>query len=404
MRFFDLASYNFKAILRHRFRTFMMLIAMSIGVIAVNLLTGLGEGARLYVLGEFSFLGKNTLIMLPGKKETTGGMPPITGESPRDITLADVEALSHVPGVARIAPLIAGSAEVSFGSRHREAVTMGTNANFFTIRKLSVKQGKALPDIPNHQAEAVCVLGNKIRQELFGSQQALGQWVRAGNRRFRVIGILEERGQTVGMDMSDIMLIPIASAQMLFNQEGLFRVFVDIKALSALEPTKNRLIRTMKERHEGEEDITIITQDAVLSSFNDIIQTMTFAVGGIGAISLLVAGILIMNVMLITVSQRTSEIGLLKALGASSGTIRLIFLSEAALIALAGGLLGLVISESLIWLASSVYPSIPFTTPWWAKVSSLSVAAGTAAIFSWLPAQRAANLAPVDALTTKRGS
>jgi putative ABC transport system permease protein len=191
---------------------------------------------------------------------------------------------------------------------------------------------------------------------------------------------------------------------MLFNQEGLFRVFVDIKALSALEPTKTRLIRTMKERHEGEEDITIITQDAVLSSFNDIIQTMTFAVGGIGAISLLVAGILIMNVMLITVSQRTSEIGLLKALGASSATIRVIFLSEAALIALAGGLLGLVISESLIWLASSAYPSIPFTTPWWAKVSSLSVAAGTAAIFSWLPAQRAANLAPVDALTTQRGS
>lgn len=266
-----------------------------------------------------------------------------------------------------------------------------------------MKQGRPLPELALHEAQAVCVLGNRIRKELFGNARALGQWVRAGNRRFRVIGVLEDRGQGMGMDLSDVVLIPVASAQALFNQDGMFRVLVDVKSLSGLEQVKQRVISTMKERHEGEEDITVVTQDALLSSFSDIIQTMTFAVGGIAAISLLVAGILIMNVMLITVSQRTSEVGLLKAIGASSGTVRLVFLSEAVLITLIGATMGIVISESLIWIASNAYPSIPFTTPWWAKISSLSVAVFSAVLFSWLPAQRAANMAPVDALMSQRG-
>ena len=404
MRFSDLLRYNFIALMRHRFRTFMILIAISIGVIAVNLLTGLGEGARLFVLGEFSFMGKDTFVIMPGKKETTGGMPPITGETPREITIADVQAISRLPGVERVAPILPGNAEVSFGSRHREVITVGTNADYFRARSLEVKQGRALPELDLHEAEAVCVLGNKIRKELFGNERALGQWIRAGNRRFRVIGILEERGQGMGMDLSDIVLIPVASAQMLFNKEGMFRVLVEVNALPALEQVKERVISTMKERHEGEEDITVVTQDALLSSFSDIIQTMTFAVGGIGAISLLVAGILIMNVMLITVSQRTSEVGLLKAIGASSAMVRLVFLSEAVMIALIGATLGIVISESVIWMVGNAYPSIPFTTPWWAKISSLCVAVFSAVLFSWLPAQRAAQLAPVDALMSKRGA
>lgn len=403
MRFLDLMQFNFVAIMRHRFRTLMILVAISIGVVAVNLLTGLGEGARLFVLGEFSFMGKNTFVMMPGKKETTGGMPPITGESPRDITITDVQALSRLPGVSAVAPIIAGNLEVSFGSRHREVITVGTNADYFDMRKLKVKQGKTLPQLALHEAEAVCVLGNKIRKELFGTERALGQWIRAGNRRFRVIGVLEERGQGMGTDLSDIVLIPVASAQMLFNQEGMFRVLVEVNSLPALEQIKQRVTDTMRERHEGEEDVTIITQDALLSSFSDIIQTMTFAVGGIGAISLLVAGILIMNVMLITVSQRTAEVGLLKAIGASSGTVRLVFLSEAVLIASIGSLAGIIISESLIWLLANAYPSVPFTTPWWAMLSSLCVAVFSAVLFSWLPAQRAANLPPVDALMSKRG-
>ena len=403
MRFWDLLRYNFVALMRHRFRTFMILVAISIGVIAVNLLTGLGEGARLFVLGEFSFMGKNTFVIMPGKKETTGGMPPITGETPRDITIADVQALSRLPGVVQVAPIIAGNMEVSFANRHREVITVGTNASYFRARSLAVKQGRPLPELALHEAQAVCVLGNRIRKELFGNARALGQWVRAGNRRFRVIGVLEDRGQGMGMDLSDVVLIPVASAQALFNQDGMFRVLVDVKSLSGLEQVKQRVISTMKERHEGEEDITVVTQDALLSSFSDIIQTMTFAVGGIAAISLLVAGILIMNVMLITVSQRTSEVGLLKAIGASSGTVRLVFLSEAVLITLIGATMGIVISESLIWIASNSYPSIPFTTPWWAKISSLSVAVFSAVLFSWLPAQRAANMAPVDALMSQRG-
>lgn len=404
MRLADLLLYNAKTLRRHGFRTAMLLIAMSIGVMAVNLLTGLGEGARLFVLGEFSFLGKNTLIVLPGKKETTGGLPPITGESPRDLTLNDAHALSRVAGVANVAPLIAGTSEVSFGGRSREAVTIGTNIHFFAIRKLAIKQGRMLPNLPDYQADAVCVLGATLRKELFGAQRALGQWVRAGDRRFRVVGILEDTGQSLGMDMSEIMIIPVASAQMLFNQQGLFRIFVEVRSLITLEQTKQRLLKTLTMQHEGEEDVTIVTQDALLASFDNIIRTMTLAVSGIGAISLVVAGILTMNVMLISVSQRTAEIGLIKALGASNRTVRRLFLAEATAMAVVGGLLGLLISESLLWLIRSLYPGIPFVAPWWAKVASLSVAVVTAMVFAYLPAQRAAKLAPVEALMSDRGT
>src|SRR3990167_1386780 len=146
MRTADLFRFDFQVLNRHRFRALMMLIAMSIGVGAVNLLTGLGEGAKAFVLGEFSMLGKNTLIMMPGKKETSGGMPPIMGAAPRDITLQDAEAMRRLTGVNQIAPLIVGMSEVSYGSRNRQVMIAGTTAAYFSIRQLSIRQGTALPE------------------------------------------------------------------------------------------------------------------------------------------------------------------------------------------------------------------------------------------------------------------
>ncbi|HSG52929.1 MAG TPA: ABC transporter permease, partial [Rheinheimera sp.] len=288
MRSADLLRFNLQLLLRHRFRSLMILLALAIGVAAVNLLTGLGEGAKAYVLNQFSLLGNETLIMLPGKKETSGGMPPITGEAPRDITLHDARAISRLPGVAAVAPLIVGMAEVRFDARAREVVIAGTSHEFFAIRQLQVQQGQILPLMDLDIASPVAVIGSKVKSELFGNAPALGQWLKAGDRRFRVIGILSGKGQAMGMDMNDIMLVPVASAQMLFNKAGLFRVFIQSQNSNAIPAVKQRVEQLMQRRQDGVADITLISQDAILSSFTNILSTLNLAISGIAAISLLV--------------------------------------------------------------------------------------------------------------------
>ncbi len=403
MTFVDMAQFNWRVVRKHRFRTAMVMLALVIGVSTVNLLIGLGEGARLFILGEFSFLGKNTLIMMPGKKETTGGMPPITGEAPRDITLTDGLAIERIPEVKRMAPLIVGFAELSYEGRLRESLVVGTNRDFQSIRQLDMLQGQFLPGTGNEEANAVAVLGLKLKRELFGPEPALGKWLRAGDRRFRVVGLLRSKGVALGVDFDEVMIIPVASAQALFNQEGMFRIFAEVRSYDQVDKVKARVIDVMKTRHDGEEDVTVITQDALLSSFDDILKTLTLAVGGVAAISLVVAGVLIMNVMLISVSQRTDEIGLLKALGANSGTIQRLFLSEAVLLAIMGGVAGLVLSESLLALGREFYPNVPLGSPLWAKLAAFFTAVVTALVFAFIPSRRASSLEPVAALNEGRG-
>lgn len=385
------------ALAGHRSRSLMLLLAMAIGVVAVNLLTGLAEGARQFVIGEFSMLGRNTLIVLPGRKETTGGMPPITGLATRDLTLGDAEAIGRLPAVQRVAPLQAGQVEVNVGNRSREAFTLGTSNEFFVIRQLSVGQGQALPALELDQAEAVCVIGATLRRELFGNGPALGQWLRAGDRRFRVVGILSERGESLGMDFGEMLIIPVASAQVLFNREGLFRVFAELRGPHFMASGKRQILDSIKARHEGDEDVTLISQDSMLAAFDGILQALGLALAGIAAISLLVAGILIMNVTWIAVNQRTAEIGLLKALGARPAQVRALFVGEAALLALAGGLIGLGLSEALLWLGRQLW-EIPLQTPVWARIGSLLLALCAALLFAWLPANQAARMEPLAAL------
>jgi len=397
MRAADSLALMLGALAGHRSRSLMLLLAMAIGVVAVNLLTGLAEGARQFVIGEFAMLGRNTLIVLPGRKETTGGMPPITGLATRDLTLGDAEAIGRLPSVRRVAPLQAGQLEVNVGNRVREAFTLGTSHEFFVIRQLSVGQGQVLPPLPLDQAEAVCVIGATLRRELFGTGPALGQWLRAGDRRFRVVGILSERGESLGMDFGEMLIIPVASAQVLFNREGLFRVFAEVRGPQFLESGKRQILATIAARHEGKEDVTLISQDSMLAAFDGILGALGLALAGIAAISLLVAGILIMNVTWIAVNQRTAEIGLLKALGAGPAQVRLLFVGEAALLALAGGLIGLGLSELLLWLGRQLW-DIPLQTPLWARLGSLLLAMLAALLFAWLPANQAARMEPLAAL------
>jgi putative ABC transport system permease protein len=233
---------------------------------------------------------------------------------------------------------------------------------------------------------------------LFGSNQALGEWLRIGDRRFRVIGILASQGQSIGVDTADLVMVPVASAQSLLNTASLFRILVEARSRELIPAAKEHVISTLKARHQGEEDVTVVTQDAVLATFDKILKALTLAVAGIASISLAVAGILIMNVMLVAVTQRTAEIGLLKALGAPAQQILRLFLAEAALLSLIGAAIGLGLGEIGSWIIGHIYPTLPVGAPWWATTSAVGVALVTGLLFGILPARRAARLNPVQAL------
>ncbi len=402
MRLIDLVRYTFLALRRQRFRSVMLLIAVGLGVGAVVVLTALGEGARGYVMGEFAFLGKDTIVMFPGRKETTGGMPPFTGTAARAITLEEVEVLQRtVPGVTSLAPIVIGNGPVSYGSRERESIVVGTTAAFFAIRQLEVGQGSTLPNLALSEGKQVAVIGHKLKTELFDNRRAIGQWLRLRDYRFRVVGVLTGTGDSFGTDLSEAIFVPVASAQSVFNMHGLFRVMMKVRENYAIDEVKSQVSNRMQELHEGEQDVTIVSPDAMLSTFDDLLQVLTLGVAGIAAIGLVVAGILVMNVTLMSVKQRTAEIGLLKAVGAPAAQVRTLFLAEAALIAIAGALLGMLVGRLLVAAGRQLYPSIPFATPSWAMWAALGLAVCTALLFAWLPAQQAARMEPVDALGKK---
>lgn len=397
----DVLRYTLTTFRAHRLRLGLMLLATAIGVAAVILLASLGDSARRYVVDQFASLGTNLLIVFPGKSETTGPLPPVVGEAPRDLTIEDALALLRAPAVARIAPMNIGNAPVSWSRRERDSVIVGSTADFAILNDMQMARGDFLPRADAREAMPVAVIGSKIRDELFGTQEAIGQWLRIGDRRFRIIGIMAEQGTSLGMNRDEVVLIPVASAQQLFNTPSLFRILVQASSRERIPEAQQAITDILRDRHEGDEDVTVVTQNAVLAAFDRILGALTMTVAGIASISLLVAGVLIMNVMLVSVSQRRSEIGLLKAIGASSRQVLWLFLSEAAVLSLAGGLIGLVLGVlgdyALLWL----YPTLPIAPPPWILVAALLVCMGSGMLFGVLPARRAARLDPVMALARR---
>lgn len=395
----DILQFAFGSLRGSPTRTLLMMLAMSIGVAAVVVLTALGEGARRYVVNQFSSLGTNLVIVLPGRTETAGiGPGMLVGQIPREITLDDAQAILTSPLVKRIAPLTIGSSSISHDALNREVVVLGSTSDLLEVRHMHLGLGKFLPAADMHETTSVCVLGSKIKTELFGTEQAIGAWVRLGDRRFRVIGVMAAQGESMGFNNDEIVIVPVASAHQLFNTSGLFRILIEARQRDGIEQVKHEAEQILFQRHGGEKDVTVITQDAVLATFDRILTALTMAVGGIAAISLVVAGVLIMNVMLIAVAQRVKEIGLLKALGAPPRQIRLLFFAEAALLSAIGAALGLVLGYAGSMVIGQIYPTLPVSPPWWAVLAASGTALGTGILFSVWPARRAAKLDPVTAL------
>ncbi len=392
-------KYALHAVAAMRTRAFLVFLANTIAVGSVIVLSSIGEGLRAFVVNEFAALGTNLLIVLPGRTETSGeGLNMFMGSTPRDLTLEDAEAIARHPAVTQIAPMTVGTTTVSWRSRERDVPIIGSTSALSSIRNWNVRIGEFLPQQSDGQAVSIAVLGAKTKQELFGNESALGQWLRVGDRRFRVVGVLEPIGRSIGVDVDDVVIVPVRSAQALFNITSLFRVLVEARRAEDLDRVNKHILQVIETRHYGEIDVTVITQDAVMGTFTRIFDIVTWAVIGIASISLVVAGMLIMNIMFVAVTQRRAEIGIIMAIGGRGSQIMAVFLVEAALLAGFGALLGWAVGEGAARLLSQFVPQMDFFVPYWAPLAAGGVALVTALVFSLLPAYRATQISPIAAL------
>jgi putative ABC transport system permease protein len=400
MSFTDFIQHALRALSAQRLRSFLTLLGIGVGTAAVILLTSIGEGIHRFVLAEFTQFGTNIVSLAPGKVKTTGPAPTGIPSSVRPLTLEDARAIARLPQVKAMTGTVWGNIEINGNGRLRRTTVNGVGTDMLKVYAIKVKTGQFLPPDEVENARPFLVLGAKLKDELFGQANPLGARVLVGNRQFRVIGVLEAKGQFLGIDLDDAAYIPTARALELFNRDGLMK----IDAVYEESASTARIVATIKAllvaRH-GREDFTITTQEDMLRTLSNILGILTMAVGALGGISLLVGGIGIVTIMTIAVAERTSEIGLLLALGARRSTILGLFLGEAIALSALGGVFGLVLGIGLAQLIHVALPALPVHTPLTFVVLGEVVAMTIGLMAGVLPARRAAQMDPVDALRTE---
>lgn len=399
MRFSDLLRLTVTTFVVYRMRSFLTGLGIAIGVAAVILLTSIGEGLHQYMLDEFSQFGTNIITIQPGKSQTHGGNVGIFG-SVKPLTMEDADALKRVPYIEFVNPSVQGNAEVRADSKSRRSFVYGAGPDFPRAFKMRVQLGNFLPDDESVHARNFVVLGQKLRQELFSNVNPLGEYVRIGGERYRVIGVMEGKGQVLGFDMDDIVYIPAARALEMFNRAGLIEINVNYQP-SADPARVVASIKSILSARHGREDYTVITQEQALEVMNSVLGVITFAVAAIGAISLLVGGVGILTIMTMAVTERTGEIGLLRALGAKQQQVLMLFLGEAILLSAAGGLAGLVIGMGAAQALHAFMPALPVQIPVFFAVLAESTAVLIGLAAGVMPARRAALMDPVEALRTE---
>ena len=380
----------------HRLRSGLTALGIAIGVAAVVLLTSMGEGLRVYMVAQFTQFGTNIVGVNPGKAQTFG-MPTGVLNSARPLSLADAEALERLPYVRSVVPMVQGTASVEGGGRERQTIVSGTGDEMTEAFSFRIALGEFLPPDDPSSARPFAVLGSKLRSELFGAANPLGERVRVGGQRYVVIGVMESKGTMFGFDLDDAVYIPVARGLELFNRQGLFEIDVMYEKGAPVEEIVEGVRRVLMARHGGE-DFTITTQQQMLDVLGSVLNVVTFAVAALGGISLLVGGVGIFTIMTIAVRERTAEIGVLQALGARHRQIRDIFLGESLLLAAAGGAGGVLLGIGLVGVLRVALPALPVSPAWPYLVLAVIVALGIGLVAGVLPAVRAARLDPVESL------
>jgi putative ABC transport system permease protein len=388
------------AILGHRLRSILSSLGVAIGVAAVILLTSLGEGTRDYVLEQFMQFGTSLVAINPGKVETVG-VPGVLGGTTHKLDIEDAEALRQVAGVRHLVPLVMGQARVGTAGRGRSVFIFGVTHEAPATWSFPVGQGSFLPSIDPRRQGAHAVLGPKVARELFRDKSPLGERVRIGGRGFLVVGVMSSKGQMLGFDFDDAAYIPVASAMDLFNVDELHEIDVLMAGAETIPAGVEAMKSVLRERHRGEEDFTITSQTDMIETSGRVIDMITIAVSAIAGVSLLVGAIGILTIMWISVHERISEIGLLRALGVTPEGVGRLFLIEATVLALIGGLGGITIGLGIGALLRLLVPSLPLSVSPEAMTAAVAMSLIVGLASGYLPARRAAALDPVDALRSE---
>lgn len=388
-----------RAVTAHRLRSALTTLGIAIGIFAVVLLTSIGEGIHRFVISEFTQFGTNIIGINPGKATTMGASIGVFG-SVRPLSIDDAEALRRLPYVKGVVTMVQGNAEIEFGRLQRRTTVYGVSPDFPQVFRFDVASGSFLPPDDPHNPRAVAVLGSKLARELFLKESPVGARIRVGGDRYRVVGVMEPKGTMLGFDLDDTIFLPAARGLDLFGREGLMEIDILYVENTPIDELVASIKRMLISRHGGE-DVTITTQQQMMDVLGSILGVLTFAVGALGGISLLVGGVGIFSIMTISVSERTNEVGLLRALGAGKGQILTLFLGEAILLAAAGGFAGLVLGWGGASLIKLLIPSLPVHTPLYFVFVAESAAILIGLVAGVAPARRAAAMIPVEALRTE---
>ena len=388
----------------NKVRSLLTALGIVIGVGAVIAVVSIVQGLQFTITGELQGVGANFIMVFPDVQQERPGV----FSRPIQLTWEDGQEIEkRVPGITRITPVIAGPIEMRYLDRqHRPQFVLGVNENWQEIMNHAVGEGRFLSSIDLDSRRKVVVIGRKIVDELGLGKNPIGREVYIADLPVTVIGIMEERGENLGADLDDLAFIPFDSALSLFGRNAGDQVQLRMKTVDAeaVEPVRDGIQALLRQRHklaaDVPDDFEIQTQDDLIKTVGKILGGVTAVVGGVVGIALLVGGIGIMNIMLVSVTERTREIGVRKALGAKRGDILVQFLIEALLLSAVGGVIGLAFGYGLGSLIAKLLPGNfpPAHVPWWAVALSLGFSSLVGAFFGSYPAARAAKLDPVEAL------
>ncbi|MBK8171962.1 MAG: ABC transporter permease [Sandaracinaceae bacterium] len=380
-------------------RAGLTMLGVIIGVLAVVLLVSVGDGARVYLDSTLSSIGTNLLFVTPGRRETRGGFSHPQSGSAKPLTMDDVHALERQTHLlTSVCPIVEGGGAVRYGGRTRDTMVAGVGESFGVLRSMTINIGTHISSEDVDARRRVAVLGRTVVRELFGNENPLGKAIRVANGRFRVIGVLEPKGSTFGADMDDLVLIPATSAEDLFGQEFLTSILTAVRSREDAAPAMEEIEQTLARRRHGERTFTVMSQDDLMNVFGSLTSAMTLALLAIASVSLIVGGIGIMNIMFVSVRERTREIGLRRALGATRGDVLLQFLVESLVLSSTGGLIGLAIGVVVIAGVNRYFPDVPLRLSAWIAAVAFGAAFVVGVVSGVVPARRAARLDPVEAL------
>lgn len=386
------------SLIANKLRSFLTMLGVIIGVAAVILLVSIGEGARKYIQRELGELGTNILVVVPGKTSKEGGMHMGTSVV-RKLLFSDAVLIEkRSRSILNAVPVILGTSWIKHTGKSRDTYVVGVDESYFDIRNLKIALGRGLSEADVDAARRVCVLGQTVKKEVLGDVNPVGASVTIGGVKYRVIGIMLKKGVALGFDIDDVVFIPSTTARELFDTDSLFNITIKIKNQNVMAEAKKEIREILMKRHANREDFTILSQDEMIAVMGKILNIMTAVLAGIAAISLIVGGIGIMNIMLVSVKERTREIGIRKAIGAKNRDILLQFLSEAVTLSLIGGIGGALLGGAISLTIPYFIEFLPTQLVWWAIIVAFSFSVAVGVFFGVYPARKASLYDPIVAL------